>query len=79
MLVTDISRQARLPLTVNNNDTEASYDRIVLWIASLTLQRIDISKNTVFLMIKPQQTATHDINTVFGISIETYSPTTPLN
>ena len=37
VLVTDISRQTRLPLTINSSDAQAYYDCIVLWIASLAL------------------------------------------
>ena len=37
ILVISISRQMRLPLTINSNDAQACYDRIVLWIESLAL------------------------------------------
>ena len=43
VLVTDIPRQTRLPLRINSNDAQAWYDCIVLWIASLALQRIGLS------------------------------------
>ena len=79
VLVIDISRQTRLPLTINSNDAQACYDRIVLWIASLALQRILLSAETAFSMTNALQSATHDIATAFGITIDKYFPTTPPN
>ena len=51
VIVTDISRQMRLPLTITSNDSQACYDRIVLWIASLALQRIGLRQEAAFSMI----------------------------
>ena len=66
----------RLPLTITSNDTQECYDRIVLWITSVALQTIGLSQEAVFSMTNTLQSATHDINTAFGISIEKYFPTT---
>ena len=79
VIVTDTSRQIHLPLTITSNDAQACYDRIVLWIASLALQRIGLRKEAAFSMTNTLQYATHDINTAFGISIEKYFPTDPPN
>ena len=65
----------RLPLTITSNDAQACYDRIVLWIASLSLPRIGLSQDSAFSMTNTLQSSTHYINTAFGISIETYFPT----
>ena len=35
VIVTDISRQMRLPLSMISNDTQACYDRIVIWMQNL--------------------------------------------
>ena len=43
-LVTDIYRKLQLPLTINSNDSQACYDRIILGITSIALQRIRLSK-----------------------------------
>ena len=77
VLVTDISRQTRLPLAINSNDAQACYDRIVLWIASLALQRIGLSVEAAFSMTNTLQYATHDIPTAFGTSIDKYFPANP--
>ena len=63
--------------TINSNDAQACYDRIVLWIASLALQRIGLTAKAAFSMTNTLQSATHDIATAFGISIDKYFPTTP--
>ena len=77
MLVTYISRQIRLPLSINSNDDQACYNRKVLWIASLALQRIKLSQKAAFSMTNTLQSATQNINTAFGLSIEKYFPTKP--
>ena len=77
VLVIEISRQTRLPLTINSNDDHVCYDRFVLWIASLALQRIWLSAEAAFWMINTLQSATHDIATAFVIYINKYFPTTP--
>ena len=79
VIVTDISRQMHLYLIIPSNDAQACYDLIVLWIASLALQRIGLRKEAAFSMTNTLQYATHDINTAFGISIEKYLPTDPSN
>jgi len=76
ILVTDFSRQSRLLLTINSNDDQAYHDRIILWIASFTLQKIWVSKEAEFSTTNTLQSKTYDINMVFGVSIETYSPST---
>ena len=53
------------------------YDRIVLSIASLSLQRIKLSKEAVFSSTNTLQSTTHDVDKTFGISIEKCFPTTP--
>ena len=50
---------------------------MVLWIVSLALQRIRLSQEAVFSITNTLQLATHDINTVFGISIEKNPNETP--
>ena len=65
-----ISRKSKLLSTINSNDAQIYYDRIVLWIASLVLQMIGLSKEATSSMIRTLQLTTHDINTVFGVSIE---------
>ena len=50
VLVTENSRQSRLPLTIINNDAQVCYDRIVLWIASLALHLIGLSEEVAFSM-----------------------------
>ena len=77
VLVTDISRQIRQLLTINRNDAQACYDRIVLWIVSLALHRIGLSAEAEFSTTNTLQSATYDIATVFGIFIDKYFPTTP--
>ena len=76
-LVTDISRQTRLHLRINSNDAQDCYDPIVLWISSLALQRVGSSTEAAFSMTKTLQSATHDIATAFGISIDNHFTTTP--
>ena len=75
--MTDISRQIRQLLTINRNDAQACYDRIVLWIVSLALHRIGLSAEAEFSTTNTLQSATYDIATVFGIFIDKYFPTTP--
>ena len=48
VLVTAISRQTIPPLTISSNDAHACYDRIVLWIVSLALQRKGLSAEVAF-------------------------------
>ena len=50
ILITYISRQSKLPLTINSNDAQACCDRIVMRIASLALQRIVLRKESAFSM-----------------------------
>ena len=66
ILVTDISRQLRLPLIVTSNDGKACYDRIVLWVASLALQRIGLRLTSAFSMTNTLQSVTYNIQTAFG-------------
>ena len=40
ILVTDISRQTRLPITIKFNDAQACYDRIILSVASLEIDGV---------------------------------------
>ena len=77
VLVTDISRQLRLPLTVTSNDAKACFDRIVLWVASLALQRIGLSSTAAFAMTNTLQSATHNIKTAYGESNQQYTSTWP--
>ena len=76
-LVTDISRQTRLHLRINSNDAQACYDRIILWIESLAIQRIGLSEEVAFSITNTVQLTAHNIATSFGISIEKYFPTNP--
>ena len=75
VLVTDIYRQLRLPLTVTSNDAKAYYDRIVLPVASLAFQRIGLSSTTSFSMTNTLQSATHNIKIAFGESTQQYTST----
>ena len=77
VLVTGISQQTRLFLTINNNDDQACYDCTVLWIASLALQRIGLSAEAAFSMTNTLQSTTYDITTAFGIYINKYFPIIP--
>ena len=79
VIIIDISQQMRQPITITSNDDQSYYDCIVLWIVSLALQRIGLSQEAVFSMTNTLQFATHDINTMFGISIEKNFPTDPPN
>ena len=79
VIVADIAQYMRLPLSITSNDAQACYDRIVLWIESLSLQRIGLSQEADLSMTNTIQSTTHDINTAFGISIEKYFPTDPPN
>ena len=74
---TDIYRQSRLPLIVNSSDSQACHDRIVLWITSLALQILGLSRDIAVYMTNTLQLVTYDNNTAFGVSIEEYFPTTP--
>lgn len=62
---------------INSSDARVCYDRIVLLIASLSLQRIELSKEAVFSSTNTLQSATRDVDKTFGISIEIFFPTTP--
>ena len=77
VLVIDIPRQMRLPITVISNDVQAYFNRIFLWIASLALKRIGLSKEGAFSMTNTLQSSTYDINTAFGISIKKVFFNTP--
>ena len=59
----------RFPITITSNDAQTCFDLIVLWIASLALKRIRVSQEIDFSMTNTLQSATHDINSAFGISI----------
>ena len=48
VIVTDIYWQMRLPLSMTNNDAQACYDRIVIWIQNLRILSIDLWTNFVF-------------------------------
>ena len=61
VLVTNISRQLRVPSTVTSNDTKPCYDRIVLWMASLLLQRICLGSTTALSITNNLQSTTHNI------------------
>ena len=74
---TDIYRQSRLPLIVNSSDSQACHDRIVLWITSLALQILGLSRDIAVYMTNTLQLVTYDNNTAFGVSIEEYFRTTP--
>ena len=75
VLVTNISRQLRLPLTATSNDAKACFDRIDLWVASLALQRIGLSSIAAFAMTNTLQSTTHNINTAFRDSTQQYTST----
>ena len=68
--MTDISRQLRLPLTVTSNDAEAYFDRIVLWVVSLTLQRIGLSSTAALAMTNTLQSVTHNIKIAYRESTQ---------
>ena len=61
---------------INNNDDQACYDHIVLWIVSLVLRRIRLNKKSWFSIANTLQSVTHNINTSCEISIETTFQTT---
>ena len=61
---------------INNNDDQACYDRIVLWIVSLVLRRIGLKKKSWFSIANTLQSLTHNINTSCEISIEKTFQTT---
>ena len=69
-IVKDTSRQMQLPISITSNDVQAWYDRTVLWIASMSLQRIGLSQEVAFSVTNTLQSVTHAINTAFGLSIE---------
>ena len=75
--MTQNSRQTRLSLTINSNDAQVCYDRIVLLIASLALQRIRLSAKAEVPMTNTLKSAPDNIATYFGIFIDKYFPTTP--
>ena len=78
-IVTDISRHIQLPISITSNDVQACYDRTVLWIASMSLQRIGLSQEVAFSVTNTLQSVTHTINTAFGLSIEKIYPDKPSN
>ena len=65
-------RARNLPTVFVFNDAKSYYDRIVLWIASLALRRLGVSREATLEMMLTLQAAEHKICTAYGDSHQTY-------
>ena len=72
VLSIDIARARRIPTVIVFNDAKSCYDRIVLWIAAISLRRLGVSKGATSEMLKTLQTASHKICTAYGDSNVVY-------
>ena len=73
VLCIDIARARRIPTIIVFNDAKSCYDRIVLWIAAISLRRLGVSKNATLEMLRTLQTASHKICTAYGDSSISYN------
>jgi hypothetical protein len=69
-LTYDLSRQLKHPMTLCSNDAKSCYDRIVLSVASLSIQRTTLPKPPLVCMFTTIQKMEQYIRTIFGVSTE---------
>jgi hypothetical protein len=75
VLTMDLSRLRCLPMALCSNDAKSCYDRIVLWIAALSLLRMGAAQSAVSEMMQTLLTAWHHVITAFGESTRRYRGT----
>ena len=72
VLTNDLIRSRRLPTIIIFNDAKSCYDRVVLWIAAISLRRLGTSASASQEMMRTLQAAKHKICTAYGDSSITY-------
>ena len=78
----DLIRQKRIPETSIFSDLVSNYDLVVHRITSLSLQRVDVPKDTTLYNFTTHKNMYHTVRTDFGDSNSTYGGDTwavPLN
>ena len=78
----DLIRQKRIPFTSTFVDIVSNYDLVVHSIASLSLQKVDVSKEPILITFTTLQNITHSVRMAFGVFKPTYGGDTwavPIN
>jgi hypothetical protein len=75
VLMIDLSRLRRLPMALCSNDAKSCYDRIVLWIAALSLLQMGAARSAVAEMMQTLLQAWHFVIIAFRESTRRYRGT----
>ncbi len=72
-LTMDILRQKRQAGALCSNDAKSCYDRIVHWVATLSLMRAGARFEPCYSMFCTLAKATHTVTTAFGLTRQSYA------